>query len=77
MLSRACALLTIIFTTIFFVVSNIDVATEEAGEVDGSGAAEPGEVSEEETDEEGSGELAEKRSGIQEDVNLDIHQDSE
>ena len=69
--------MTIIFTTICFVLFNVDVTTEEASGVDGSGAAEPGEVSEEETEEEGSGELAEKRSGIQEDVDSDIRQDSE
>ena len=68
--------LTIIFTTIF-VVFNIDVAIEEASGVDGSGAAVPSEVSEEETEEEGSGELAAKRSAIQENVDSDIRHDSE
>lgn len=58
-------------------IFNIDVATEEASGVDGSGAAEPAEDSDQETEEEGSGELAEKRSGIQEDVDSDIRQDSE
>ena len=60
-----------------FFIFNIEVVTDEGSGVDGDDAAEPAEGAEEDAEEEESGELAEKRSGIQEDVISQIRLDSE
>ena len=60
-----------------FFIFNIEVATDEGSGADGDDAAEPAEGAEEDAEEEESGELAEKRSGIQEDVISQIRLDSE